>query len=301
MLANFFGKSKPINFLVLFALFLCYYSVSLIYRDFAITVLLKEFAWSLVIFSVFNFIIAKNTLTYDNSYAFLFLVLLYGFFIETTTINTVFYAHITTLLFLRKVYSLQSNKNVHHKLFDGGLWLGISFIIYPYTVILGFLLYLSTYLHQRINYQTLFIPIIGFFAPVFLYFTYCFWYDDIQPFNELFFWFSNYNFTIYYQPKYWIPIVFIGVCTILSLLLKSSKALAIKNKFRNNWVLLTFHLGISWLIVFFAQTKNLSSLLFLFFPTAVVLTNGLEMLHKKWLKEIVIWLFICGTVLINLL
>jgi len=37
--------------------------------------------WFLVVFSVYNFIIAKNLLTYDNSFAFLFFVILIGFFL----------------------------------------------------------------------------------------------------------------------------------------------------------------------------------------------------------------------------
>ena len=113
MLANFFGKSKPINFIVLFVLFLGYFVLSIFSKELSFN-LVKELGWFLVVFSVYNFIIAKNLLTYDNSFAFLFFVILIGFFPDTIQINKTFYANLTILLFLRKVYSLQSSKNILH-------------------------------------------------------------------------------------------------------------------------------------------------------------------------------------------
>ncbi len=291
MLANFFGKSKPVNFIVLFALFLCYFTLATFSKEFSLEIL-KELVWFIVVFSVFNFIIAKNEVTFDNSYAFLFFVVLIGFFIETININNTFYANLTVLLFLRKVYSLQTSKNTLHKIFDGGLWLGISFLIEPLTALFGFLLYASIYLHQRFTYQTLLTPLIGFFSPVFLYFTYCFWYDKTEKFNQLFNWSIDYNFEFYLTNKYLPPIIFIGLCTVFALFLKTPKTLAVKNKFRKNWILILIHLVSATVLIAFVNDRKISELLFLFFPTAVVLTNGLEMIKKKLLTDIILILFL---------
>lgn len=291
MLANFFGKSKPVNFIVLFVLFLCYFTLATFFKVFSIEIL-KELVWFVVVFSVFNFIIAKNQITFDNSYAFLFFVVLIGFFVETITINNTFYANLTVLLFLRKVYSLQTSKNTLHKIFDGGLWLGISFLIEPLTALFGFLLYASIYLHQRYTYQTLLTPLIGFFSPVFLYFTYCFWYDKTATFNKLFNWSIDCNFEFYLTNKYLPPIIFIGFCTIFALFLKTPKTLAVKNKFRKNWILILIHLVSATILIAFINNRKISELLFLFFPTAVVLTNGLEMIKKKLLTDIILILFL---------
>ena len=291
MLANFFGKSKPVNFIVLFALFLCYFTLSALSKEFSFEIL-KELFWFIVVFSVFNFIIAKNQITFDNSYAFLFFVLLIGFFTETININSTFYANLTVLLFLRKVYSLQTSKNTLHKIFDGGLWLGISFLIEPLTALFSVLLYASIYLHQRFTYQTLLTPLIGFFSPVFLYFTYCFWYDKTDNFNKLFNWNIDYNFEFYLTNKYLIPMIFIGFCTIFSLFLKTPKTLAVKNKFRKNWILILIHLVSAAILVALFNERKISELLFLFFPTAVVLTNGLELIKKKLLADIILILFL---------
>ncbi|WP_272150475.1 DUF6427 family protein [Tenacibaculum aiptasiae] len=297
MLANFFGKSKPVNFVVLFALFLIYFSLSLFSKELSFG-LFKELLWFIVVFSVYNFIIAKNQLTFDNSYAFLFFVILLGFFPDTLNINNTFYACLTVLLFLRKVYSLQSSKNVFHKIFDGGLWLGFSFLIEPYTAIFIILLYLSIFLHQRFTYQTLLIPIIGFSSPVFLYFTYCFWYDKTEDFQLLFNWNFSYKLDFYLNTKYLFPIIFISFLTLSSILLKSPKALAVLNTFRKNWILTLTHLTISLSIIFLIKDKIGSELLFSFFPISVVLANGLELFQKRWFADLfVIAALACSIIL----
>ncbi len=298
MLANFFGKSKPVNFIVLFALFLIYFSFSLFSKELSFNSI-KELLWFIVLFSVFNFIIAKNQLTFDNSFGFLFFIILFGFFPDTISINKTFYACLTVLLFLRKVYSLQSSKNAFHKLFDGGLWLGISFLIEPYTALFAVLLYFSIYFHQRFTYQTLLIPLIGFGCPIFLFFTYCFWYDTMDAFHLLFDWNSSYNLTPYLSAKYLFPIIFTGIFVLFTILLKSPKALAILNTFRKNWILTFTHLVISLSIVLLINNKTGSEFLFLFFPTTIILANGLELFQKKWFADIIVLLFLACSIIVN--
>ncbi|CAM1345828.1 DUF6427 family protein [Tenacibaculum crassostreae] len=294
MLANFFGKSKPINFIVLFGLFLGYFVLSVFSKELSF-ILVKEIAWFLVVFSVYNFIIAKNLLTYDNSFAFLFFVILIGFFPDTIRINNTFFANLTVLLFLRKVYSLQSSKNVFHKLFDGGLWLGISFLIEPYTGLLILLLYLSIFLHQRFTYQTLLIPVIGIFGPLFLYFTYHFWYDKPEKFTSLFNWDFNPDLSMYLNQKLLIPIIFISFFVIISVLLKSPKAFSVKNKFRKNWILILTQLVITTVILILVKDDSGSEFLYVFFPLSVVLANGIEFFQKKWYADIIILLFLIAS------
>ncbi|WP_428743586.1 DUF6427 family protein [Tenacibaculum sp.] len=294
MLANFFGKSKPVNFVVLFALFLGYFFLSLFSKELSFN-LVKELGWFLVVFSVYNFIIAKNLLTFDNSFAFLFFVILIGFFPDTIAINKTFYANLTVLLFLRKVYSLQSNKNIFHKLFDGGLWLGISFLIEPYTGLLIILFYLSIFLHQRFTYQTLSIPIIGLFGPVFLYYTYNFWYDEPERFSALFNWNFHPDLSFYSHQKSLFPILFIGFFLVASIFLKSPRAFSVKNKFRRNWILVLTQLTISSVILILVEDGSGSEFLYVFFPVSVIIANGIEFFQKKWYADAIITLFLIAS------
>ncbi|MDE0535671.1 DUF6427 family protein [Tenacibaculum sp. L6] len=298
MLANFFGKSKPINFIVLLVLFLGYFVLSIFSKELSFN-LLTELGWFLVVFSVYNFIIAKNLLTYDNSFAFLFFVILIGFFPDVININKTFYANLTVLLFLRKVYSLQSSKNLFHKLFDGGLWLGISFLIEPYTASLIILLYLSIFLHQRFTYQTLLIPVIGIFGPVFLYFTYCFWYDETEKFTALFNWNLYPDLSFYSHQKSLFPILFISFFLIASILLKSPGALSVPNKFRKNWILVLTQFVISTIIFLLVEDGSGTEFLYVFFPVSVILANGIEFFQKKWYANAIIVLFLLASFVVS--
>ncbi len=298
MLANFFGKSKPINFIVLFVLFLGYFILSVFSKELSLH-LLTELGWFLVFFSIYNFIIAKNTLTYDNSFAFLFFIMLFGFFPDTIAVNRTFYANVTVLLFLRKVYSLQSSKNVFHKLFDGGLWLGISFLIEPYTAFLIILFYLAIFLHQRFTYQTLLIPLVGMFGPLFLYFTYCFWYDEVEKFLALF----NLNFypdlSFYSHHRTFFPLFFIGFFLVISILLKSPRVFSIKNKFRKNWILILTQLVLSTAIFLLVKDGSGSEFLYVFFPVSVILANGIEFFQKTWYADVIIISFLIASFTIS--
>ncbi|CAA0226474.1 DUF6427 family protein [Tenacibaculum maritimum] len=299
MLANFFGKSKPVNFLVIFALFLCLSSISLLTNNQHInniSFFLKHFGKTLVLFlilfSVYNFILSKNELTFDNSYAFLFFVLLIGLFPNTITIDKNFYINLTLFLALRKIYSLQSEKSTVKKLFDGGFWLGICFIIEPFSLIFCLLFYAAIFLHKKITIQTLLVPMIGFFVPIFLYFTYCFWHDNMVSFLQLFKWFTSYEFDIYFQIKYSYGIFLVLFLVATSLLLKTPKALAVNNTFKGNWILIMFNLLVTLFLVVLSKHKNGGELLFTFFPISIILANGFELLQKKWLKETILALLL---------
>ncbi|WP_233883150.1 DUF6427 family protein [Tenacibaculum piscium] len=300
MLANFFGKSKPVNFIVLFALFLSYFSVHL----FSTNISLKsaeELLGFLIVFGIFNFIIAKNNVTFDNSYAFLFFVLLIGFFPDVIKINPLFLASLSILFFSRKIYSLQVASNKFYKLFDAGLWLGISFLLAPYTAFFALLLYTAIYVHQQITYQTILLPLLGFGAVLFLFFTYCFWVDETFVFLSLFDWNLSYNIDFYQQATYLFPLLFIGIVVFYALLLKSPKALSVLNTFKKNWILLFIHLLISSFIIILTTPKTGTELLLMFFPVSIILANGLELFQKKWISDAVILLFLLGTILMNIL
>ena len=297
MLTNFFSKSKPITVLLILGLFLCYYTAALLTDKIPIFNLwaVPQF---LIVFGIIGFIKSKNTLTKDSSYAFLLVVLLIGVFPYTLKINNVFYVNLTLLLFLRKVYSLQSSKQLLKKLFDGGLWLGITFLIEPKSILFGFLFYAAILFHQTISFRTIFIPVIGFFSPVFLFFTYQYWFNKSEVFYNLFDWTITYNFNFYDDYVFIIPINFILLLTFLAILYKSPKALAVKNSFRKNWILILCHLFLAALLLSFTTLKNGSELLYVFFPIAIIIANGIELLQKKWISEVVFIAFLVCSVVV---
>ena len=173
MLANFLGKSKPINFIVLLVLFFCFFLVAIYTRffvdSFSLNQLLKSGAILLLfigIFFFFNFIFKKNRLTFDNSYAFYLFMLFSIIILPSLLAYKTLILFLIHLLFLRKIYSLKSHKRSTEKLFDSSLLLGIAFLIEPFSILFVVLLYGAIYYHQKIIIQTLLTPIIGFSAVV---------------------------------------------------------------------------------------------------------------------------------------
>ena len=305
MLANFLGKSKPINFIVLLLLFICAFFLNLgstfFILDFTLSFIVEKagiFLLFLAIFFTFNFIVSKNNLTLDNSYAFLFYLLLTLYFYEYLLDYQVLLSCFVTLLFLRKIYSLQTLKDIFKKLFDAGFWLGIMFFFNPYLILFFLLIIIALIVHKRVRFQTIMIPIVGFMIPIFLFFTYSLWNDKVDLFINRFLFHSTHDFSLYLENRFSSPLVMISIFLISAILIKSGSVFSVNDGFKKNWILLLFHLLISISCVFFTFEKDGSELLIAIFPIAIITTNGFEMLKNKLLKEVLLILFIASSFLI---
>ena len=305
MLANFFGKSNPVNFIVIFSIFLGFYltnsisSISLATLNFSLVLeYILMLIFFLVFFFFFNFILSKNKLTLYNSYGFLIFVLLFGFFPDTMSSRHELFLNILVLIYLRRVYSLRSGKDLYKKIFDSGFWLGVLFLIAPKTVLFGILLFLSIWLFQKINFRTLLIPCLGFLAPVLCYVAYFFWFDQTEEFIASFFWYANYNFELFTDSSIFIPTIVLGTLVLISILVKTPKVISISGNYRNYWILILFNLFIAITILLIQNTLHESQLILLFFPISVILTNWLESIQKPFLKNIFIAALLCTPIIL---
>jgi hypothetical protein len=299
MLTNFFGKSNPINFIVLFVLILLYFCLSFFESFSALTFdvdfILKQigkFGLALLYCFIFGFILSKNKLTLDNSYGFLILVTLFGVFPEALKDWYTLFFNILLLIYFRKILSFRTTKSLYEKLFDGGFWLSILFILEPFSLIFGILIYLSVSLFQKTNYQTIFIPVIGFTTPLIIYFTYCFWFDNTESFYELFYWYSSYDINLYLSDQYSIPLLLVGVFSVIALVTKTPKIFLISGSYRKYWIIISLIFLLSIIYLSLKNTKNGSELLIAFFPVSIMIANWIESIQRKYIKEIMVLLFI---------
>jgi hypothetical protein len=302
MLTNFLDKSKPINFIVLLIFFISSLFFNVFFDGFSSDKLLKGVLLIflfLSIFFIYNFIISKNKLTLDNSYAFyLFTLLSTSILPELLTYNTLILG-IVYLLFTRKLYSLRSPKNILEKLFDCSFWLGTLFILEPYTLLFFILIYAACYLHNKITIHTLTAPILGFIIPLILYFTYFFWFDKPEEFTSLFDFKINFDLNFYAETKYFWWIISLFFLTVFAIFLKSIKVLSVKNTFRKSWILLILNFAVLIVFQLFLPQKRLAELVFILFPVSVILANGIEMIQKKLIKNIILFLFLIGSIIMH--
>ncbi|TXD52426.1 MULTISPECIES: DUF6427 family protein [unclassified Polaribacter] len=306
MLANFLNKSKPINFITLLILFFVALITNLYFRLFTASftgnhllesaILLVLF---LVIFFFYNFIIGKNKLTSDNSYAYFFFTLLVMVFLPDFINYQTLLLTIIYLLFVRKIYSLRSEKKVLEKLFDSGFWLGVLCLLEPFFCIFFLLIYMASYLHKKITVHTIFVPIVGFAAPLFVYFTYFFWFDATQEFTNLFNFELIFDIQLYTNTSYFWLICSVLFFTVFAIFFKSIKALSVNNTFRKSWILLIANFIILVFFLLFLPQKNGSELIFILFPISIILANGVELVQKKTLKNIILSVSLIGGIIIS--
>lgn len=303
MLANFLNKSKPINFISLLVFFFLVFLTSLfthffngVYTSTQIVDSIFFSAVFILIFFLASFVSSKNNLTFDNSYAFFFFVLLTSLFIKDLFSVKTLSVFLIYLLVLRKVYSLRSQKKVIEKVFDVGFWLGVLFLLEPLSFLFFVLIYLGIYFHNKLNINTLIIPVLGFLVPLLLFFTYHFWYDTLHDFYNLFELNLNVGFKDYAHNKGFILLMIVYSFTILGLVIKSSKALSINNTFRRSWILILFNFFLSILFAFLSENKSFYVLVFTLFPTAVIMANTIELINKSVFRNVLVYIFLTGCV-----
>jgi len=298
MIANFFDKTKPINFLVLSVLVFIIFLMAIFRGNseplslyFFVKTGLFLFLAVLTVFVV-NFIIRKNSLTEDNSYAMLFYILMSSFFPESYTNEGVFIANFILLLAFRRMYSLRSSIETKEKIFDAAFWIGIASLFYVWSLLCMILLYAAILIFRKIDWRNFIVPIIGVTTPVFLSYTYLLAFNDVERFRNL--WTLSFDLSSmnYHNAQFLIPLSLIGLMALVSIYPTTKRSLLAKIDFKATWTLLISHIGISLLISLIAVEKNGSELIFIFFPLSILFANYIQVINRYWLKELIIYLFL---------
>ena len=302
MLANFLNKSKPINFVGLLVFFVAAFLFAFFSEGYTTDKLLKSsilLVLFIVIFFIFNFINSKNKLTLDNSYAYFTLILLTICISSSLSNYQIFYKTILYFLFLRKIYSLRSSKNTIEKYFDSGFWLGILFILEPFSILFFILIYAACYLHNKINIHAVGVPILGFSTPLILFFTYHFWYETTTEFTKLFAFNTNFSLQFYFSTKYLWFLAGVFLFTVFAMFFKSMKALSVNNTFKKSWILIMLNFLIALVFSLSFTEKDGSELIFLLFPASIIIANGIELIHKKILKNVLLYLLLAASIVLH--
>ena len=305
MIANFFNQTKPINFLLLSVLVFFIYLAALINvnsEPLGFFFFVKKSAFLfLAILTVFviNFIIRKNALTEDNSFAMLFYIILCIYFPNSFINEAVFISSFILLLAFRRIYSLRSSIQTKEKIFDSAFWVGIASLFYVWSLFYLILLYAAIVVFRKIDWRNFVIPLIGIFTHIFLSYTYLLAFDDLERFNNL--WILSFDLSseVYNSSLFLFPLVLIGIVALIAIIPTTKRSLLAKIDFKATWTLLIIHLVISLIVVIIAPEKNGSELIFLFFPLSVLFANYLQVISRYWIKESIIYVFIL-MIIINL-
>ncbi|SFZ90094.1 hypothetical protein SAMN05428642_101737 [Flaviramulus basaltis] len=292
MITSIFNKSKSINFIIVFFIaFLAFIIAKKSVANEAVSFgfIVKQIGVLFIIYAsilLLNFILSKNSLTKKNNYEMLLFSLFLLFITQTTSYTNVIVSNFFVLLGLRRIISLQSQKNVKKKLFDASSWIAIAALFYFWSFLFFALILIALILYADNNIRHWIIPFLGVLtvfaisvsASILLYDNY---FELIDTSFQI-----SYDFTNYNSTKYLVAITLLlsfGVWSSIFYLKNIKKK---KKVSRASFKIIIIAAIIAFLIVIHVPTKNGSEFLFLFAPLAIIITNYIEVIQEKWFKEV---------------
>ncbi len=296
MLTSFFGKSKPINFILvsMYVVMGCvFYFINVMDKTEGFPFFQKQTLLLLgCLFSVFllNFIVKKNSLTQNNTYSIFFFAC-FMLLIPILFNNTeVIISSVFLLLAYRRILSLTSEKNLEKKILDASIWITLAALLYFWCILFFIVLFVAIIQQRSENYKLTLIPFVGFFSVIVLATSY----NLIQ--GNSFLWFLNIDrkisldFQIYERTTLIVPISILAILLVLTLFRKVIRFSETRLKEKSNTTLLILILLISVALILLTPIKNGSEFLYLMAPLAIFTANFIEKAQTFWVKELFLWL-----------
>ena len=294
MLANFFDKTKPINSILLAGLFFSFYftyrfrHTATIFADISALETIEHLISNMLFLLLCGLVFAKNGLTNDNLYSSFLMILLYGMFPSTFQVDKTLIITFLFLLVYRKISSLKEQGNILLALFDSGLYVGVSFLFFNWSVLIFLFIYTTLFLSKRISPRTLMAPFVGGFVPLFLFFTYCFVSDTLPTFYGIFEFDYNFDFSLYSALHYNIPLLLVAGITVISIIAVLPKVIGVSNSYRFQYTTVLNMLLIGTAMICVTSLKKGSELLFVFIPISILIGRFINDISKKMLKELIL-------------
>ena len=297
MISSIFGKTKPINFIILLGfIFLFYWCVQFYFLEIEFStdgILLKSLVLAMLLFSVFvvDFIVKRNKIAGINSFSILFYTLLLVVFPETLGDSKGILCSFFLLLATRRLLSIKSLKEIKLKIFDATLWILVSSLFYDWAIVYLILVFAAIYIYDPKNIRNWLVVLAAVFCHFIIFLGILILMNNTSYFT------THYNFTIDYtsfsMPKWASSIrlvLYIILNVILALLafLKLGKA-GVGKIITMRIIALSFILG---LLVNVLVPDSSYALMITFFPSVIFITNYMESIKRSNILEVVLMLSI---------
>ena len=294
MISSIFGKTKPINFIIIISvLFVTYWLVHFVLLDstYEVSDLISNIAFfAILAISIFvvDFIIKRNKITAPNSFAILFYALLVLVFPETLTDSNVIFCSLFLLLATRRLVSVRSLKNIKLKIFDGTLWIMVASLFYEWALIYLILVFLAIYIYEPKNVRNWMVP----FAGVFTVFMIAFCILILS--NKTEFFLNHYQFSFDFNSSYfqqWANSTRLLVYALLTFLTMIFSFLKLGKAGLGQIVtmrLIGFSFVLGLILKVLSSSLDSQPIMVTFFPAAIFITNYVESIKKPNIKEVVL-------------
>jgi hypothetical protein len=293
MISSFFGKTKPINNIVLASFLFLFYFTNVFFQlgDERVqqVIPLELMLFTVLLVSVFitNQIVRTEKATESNSYAMLFFVLLIVSFSDELVLQNVMFANFFLLLAFWRILSIKSTKSVKHKIFDASLLIAIASLFYDWALAFMFLVFFVIGVYDRKTLKNWLVPLLGLGTIFILTFT------VLKLKGTLNFFEDHYQFSLgLFTSRSFFQVL--NIKTLIYLVLTLLFSITVFIRLRNvsggkllllRIVFLIFVLGTG--IILFTPA-DASPVLLTFFPAAVFFTNYFESMKKRGLQEAIV-------------
>lgn len=293
MISSFFGKTKPINYIVLAIFLFLFYFTNLFFQlngqKINQVIPLELLLFAVLLFSVFiiNQIVRTEKATESNSYTMLFFVLMIVTFSDELVLRNVDFANFFLLLAFWRILSIKSTRHVKHKIFDASLLIAIASLFYDWAIAFMLLVFFVIGVYDRKTLKNWLVPFLGMATIFILSFT------VLKLKGTLNFFEDHYQFSLgLFTTKSFFQVL--NIKTLIYLILSIIVSMVVFVRLRNvsggkllllRIVFLIFLLGTA-LILF--TPADASPVLLTFFPSAVFLTNYFEGIKKRKFQEVML-------------
>jgi len=304
MLASFFKKSKPINFLIVGVFMIIYFVVANFFKsdDPLSWQFMTEKIGYLIIYLlltfILNFIVKRNGISKKNSFAILLFALFTMLLLPVLKASEIFVSAFFILLALRKIISLNSGLEIKKKIFDASMWIAVASLFYPLSLFFLILPFVGIFYYATQDFKNFLIPIVALICTYLLVTTgYLLALDQTFPLTQ-FLIIPDFTIGIYQEAYLLIPLIIIALFTLISLFffLKEMQSTIRKRKAMLFLIFLFFIIGL--LILVLSPHKTGDELLFPILGVSVMGVIFLEQKGLKLIKEIALATLILAVLII---
>ncbi len=291
MISSIFGKTKPINYIIVVTfLFLFYWLVQFYLHNPVLEteeIVFKIGIVAVLMGSVFvsDFIIQRNKITGANSFAILFYGLLCLVFPETLINTRAIVGSFFTLLAIRRILSIKSLKNTKLKIFDATLWILIASLFYNWSIFFLILVFTAIYIYEPKNIRNWLVPFAGLVP--FLAITY----GVLVLANSTYFITEQYTFELQFNKDYFLNWA-VNAKYILYILLNIFVSIWAFLKMGNTGVgkvttmRIISYIFILGLVISVLSFGKSNPIIFTFFSSSIFFTSYIESIEKAKFKEL---------------
>ena len=292
MISSIFGKSKPINYIIILGfLFLFYAALSydlLSRMDQLEQLFLHVVVLGILLFSIMivNFIVKRNQISGTNDFTIFYYSLLIVLFPEVLLDYNAIMSSFFLLLALRRLISLKSLKSVKLKLFDSTFWIMVGSLFYDWVLLFLLLVYIGIYIYEPKNFRNWLVPLVSLACFVILLYSF------IIITGNTSFASAHYQFKIYSESNlinsiqgglkmflYTILVMIAGIVSFVKL-----RKLGMGKVVTMRLVAIAFVLGI--VVTFFKSSESAAPIILTFLPASVLFTKYVEVIKRINIKEV---------------